>query len=230
MSLILESLFKVFFKFLISSKSLFFSLTLFKIYSLFKLRSRICATYSACSESIENPFIKFKTTSCSFSVFLIIAIARSMSNKILFSPSTKCNFSSFFKSSKLVLFLTHSCLNLCQLFIMSLIPITQGTPSTKTLKLQAYESSSGVYLKSLFIKFLALVPLFRSIVIFSPFKSVSSLTSEISLILFSLIKEIILSIIASTVVVYGISVMSMQPFSLSIEYLLRILKEPLPVL
>ena len=94
-------------------------------------------------------------------------------------------------------------------------PSTLGCPAISTLKLQAKLSSSGVALYRRAISLSGSWPRFKSIVSFKPFRSVSSRISEISRILPSLTNSVILSMMASTVVVGGICVTSMQLFSLS---------------
>jgi len=76
--------------------------------------------------------------------------------------------------------------------------------------LQENESSSGVSLKRRFISFSGSTPRLRSSVILRPPKSVSSRISEISRSLEVFTSSITLSIIASTVAVGGISVISMH--------------------
>ena len=85
--------------------------------------------------------------------------------------------------------------------MMDLTPNTFGIPSISTLKLQLKVSSSVVSLKSFSITILGSAERFKSIVSFKPERSVSSRTSEISLILPCLTASSILSIIASIVVV-----------------------------
>ena len=85
----------------------------------------------------------------------------------------------------------------------------------RMLKLQEKLSSSGVMAKSLAISRSGSVPRLRSMVIFSPSRPISLRTSEISRIFPALTRSANLAMMASTVVVGGISVMSMQLDSLS---------------
>ena len=86
--------------------------------------------------------------------------------------------------------------------------MTFGWPETRTLKLALKLSSSGVVLNSLAISFSASTPRLRSRVSLRPFRSVSSRMSLISLIFPALTSSAILSMMASTVVVGGIWVIS----------------------
>ncbi len=88
--------------------------------------------------------------------------------------------------------------------------MTRGWPDTRMLKLQLKLSSSGVVLNSFAISLSASTPRLRSSVSFRPFRSVSSRISLISLILPALTSSAILSMMASTVVVGGIWVISMH--------------------
>ena len=72
-------------------------------------------------------------------------------------------------------------------------------------------------------------PLLRSIAIFKPDRSLSSRISEISRSLPLLTRSAILSIIASMVVVYGISLISIRFSFLTYSHFARTLKEPRPV-
>ena len=123
----------------------------------------------------------------------------------------------------------HSSLKAIHSVMISLTPITFGVSAIKTLKLQEKVSSRGVKRKSFLIRLSGFEPRLRSIVIFSPSRPVSSLTSEISLILPSLTSAAIFSIITSLVVVGGIFLISMQLYFLSYSYFARILIPPRPV-
>ena len=182
----------------------------FKIYSRFKWRSLISATYSACVSSMPKPIIKFGTTSDSFSVSRTILIALSISSSILERPFKRCSCFLFLARLKFTRLVIQFSLNRIHSFKSSLTPRTPGLPSIRTLKLQENVSSSGVSLYSRCISLSGSVPLFRSIVIFRPFRSVSSRISDISFTLLAFANSTILSMTASEVVVGGISVISIQ--------------------
>ncbi len=131
--------------------------------------------------------------------------------------------------SKTVWRLIHCILKSIHASSIPFTPRTCGTPSIRTLKLQLKLSSSGVSLYSLFINVSGSAERLMSSVIFSPLRSVSSRTSVTSFIFPDFTKSATVSIIASAVVVYGISKISMQLFFLSTLYLARTLKLPLPV-
>ena len=194
-----------------SAMSLFKSLissSLLSIYSLFIWRSLISATYSACTSSMPKPIIKLGTTSDSSAVSRIIFIALSISKSIFCKPKSKCSFSRFFPKSKAILRFMQLVLKSVHSLSISRTPITLGVPSISTLKLQAKESCKGVSLNSFCIRASGSTRFFKSKASFKPERSVSSLKSDISFILPNLTKSTIRSIIASTVVVGGISVTS----------------------
>ena len=158
----------------ISSLSLSTSEILFKIYSLFRWRSLISATYSAWISSSSKPFIKFAITSDSFAVSLIMAIALSMSSKIFFKPNRRCNFSFFLFRSKEILRFTHSWRNAVHSSRISRIPMTLGVLPIKMLKLQPKLSCKGVSRKSFCMSFSGSVLRFTSIAKRKPLTSISS--------------------------------------------------------
>ena len=83
---------------------------------------------------------------------------------------------------------------------ISRTPITRGMPAMRMLKLQDWESMSGVARNSLAMSLSGSVPRLRSMVSFRPERSVSSRMSAISLILPALMSSATLSIMASEVV------------------------------
>ena len=119
-----------------SSISFSISAVRFKIYSRFRLRSFISATYSACILSIPKPSIRFGTTSASSSVWRIIEIALSISSKIFLRPVKRCSLSLFLSMSYFMPFLTHSIRNFIHSRSMSRTPRTIGRVFISTLKLQ----------------------------------------------------------------------------------------------
>ncbi len=208
--LISASLPSIFFKSEISFSSCSVSFVLFIIYSRLKWRSLISATYSACALSMPKPIIRLGTTSASSSVLRTMATALSMSSSMALSPLSRWSFSSFLSDSNCVLLRTQPARKSVHAANMPLMPSTFGTPFMSILKLHEKLSSSGVSLKRRHISFSGSLPLLRSMVIFRPSSPVSSRTSDISRILPCFARSIIFSTIASTVVVGGISVISMQ--------------------
>ena len=85
----------------------------------------------------------------------------------------------------------------------------------RTLKLQEKLSSRGVMRNSFCISLSGSTPRFRSMVSLRPERSVSSRMSEISRTFPAFTSSTVLSMMASTVVVGGISVMSTQWLPLS---------------
>ena len=83
--------------------------------------------------------------------------------------------------------------------------MTRGLPAMRMLKLQAKLSHSGVSLKSFCMSFSGSVPRLRSMASFRPLRSVSSRMSAISRSLPAFTSSATLSMMASTVVEYGIS-------------------------
>ena len=110
---------------------------------------------------------------------------------------------------------THSRRNAVHSSSSSRTPSTLGAPAISTLKLQLKLSSSGVMRNSFCISRSGSVPRLQSMVSFRPPRSVSSRISLISRILPCLIRSTILSMMASTVAVGGIWVISMQLLALS---------------
>ena len=159
---------------------------------------------------MPKPIIRFGTTSASSSVSRIIFIALSISSSIFLRPVSRWSFSFFLASSNFVFLFTQVILKSVHCSSISATPITFGIPPTRMLKLQEKTSCKGVILNSFFITASLSCPRFKSIVILRPDKSDSSRTSEISFSLPSFTCSTILSIIASIVVVGGISVTSIQ--------------------
>ena len=79
--------------------------------------------------------------------------------------------------------------------------MTRGMPAMRMLKLQEKESCRVVERNSRAISLSGSAPRFRSMVIFRPFRSVSSRMSEISFTLPAFTSSATLSMMASTVVV-----------------------------
>ena len=175
-----------------------------RIYSLFRWRSLISATYSACSLSIPKPIIRFGTTSASSSVSRTILIALSMSSRILPSPFNKCNLLFALSRSNKTRLLTHSIRKADHSSSTSRIPRTRGEPPIRMFILTENVSSSVVDLKSFCINLSGSTPFFISMVIFNPPRPVSSRISLISVIFFVFERSTIFSIICSQVVVGGI--------------------------
>ena len=179
-----------------------------RIYSLFILRSLISATYSAWILSMPKPIIRFGMTSLSSSVLRMISMALSMSRRIISRPLRRCSLSFFLVRSKYTRRRTHSILHAVHSPRISFTPMTLGFPATRILKLHGKLSISGVSLNSFCMSFSGSVPRLRSMASLRPLRSVSSRMSFISLILPAFISSATLSTIASEVVVYGISYIS----------------------
>ena len=171
-----------------------------RIYSLLMLRRRMSATYSAWIWSMPNPIIRLGTTSASSSVSRMMAMARSISSRMRRRPFSRCSLSSFFFISWYTLRRTQSIRQAVHSSRISRTPITRGMPAMRILKLQDWESMSGVARNSLAISLSGSVPRLRSMVSFRPERSVSSRMSAISLILPALMSSATLSIMASEVV------------------------------
>ena len=135
---------RISFKSLIASSSFSMSWSLFKMYSLFKCRNLISATYSAWILSILKPIIRFGTTSASSSVFLIIFIALSISSKIFSRPRSRWSLSEALFRSNAVLRLMQFVLNAIHSLRSSATPRTLGYPLMRTLKLHEKVSCNGV--------------------------------------------------------------------------------------
>ena len=178
---------------------------------------------------MPNPIIRFGITSASSSVSRIMRIALSISSKILDRPCSRCSLSFFLFRSKNTRRRTHSVRHAVHSSSTSRTPSTRGMPLIRTLKLHEQLSISGVIFISLAISFSGSVPRLRSIAIFRPDRSVSSRTSAISRSLPPLASSATLSMIASIVVVYGISVISIRFSFLSYAHFARTLNEPRPV-
>ena len=185
----------------ISSTSSLISCIRFNIYSLLIFLSFISATYSACFWSISKPEIRLGTTMASTSVLRIISIALSMSNSIFDRPCRRWSFALFLSISNFRRRFTQSIRKRIHSDNIPFIPSVFGLPSIRRLKLQLKESHKGVMLNNFAIIISASALFLISIAILRPFKSVSSRTSVISLILPLLTKDIILSIIDSIFVV-----------------------------
>ena len=204
--------------------------TRFRIYSRLILRSFISATNSACILSIPKPIIRLGMTSLSSSVLRMMAIALSISSSICSRPFSKCSFSFLRLRSKYTLRRTHSMRHAHHSPNISLTPMTLGLPAMSILKLQAKLSISGVSLNSFCMSFSGSVPRLRSMASLRPLRSVSSRISFISFILPAFMSSATLSTMASEVVEYGISYISMI-FSLGkCLQRERTLKLPRPVL
>ena len=181
-----------------------------RMYSRFMLRSLISATNSACVWSIPKPIIRFGTTSLSSSVLRMMSIARSMSSSIRSRPLSRCSFSFFLFRSKNTRRRIHSMRHAVHSSSISPTPITRGLPATRMLKLHGNASWSVVMRKSFCMSLSGSAPRLRSIARRRPLRSVSSRISFISRIFPVFISSATLSIIASEVVVYGISYISIM--------------------
>ena len=166
-------------------------------------RRRISATYSACTLSMPKPIIRLGITSASSSVSRIIWMARSMSSRMRLRPLSRWSFSCFLRMMKKVRRRTPSIRQAVHSSKISPTPRTRGIPAMRMLKLQAKESWRGVARNSRDMSLSASVPRFRSMASLRPFRSVSSRMSEISLTLLALMSSATLSMMASTVVVWG---------------------------
>ena len=215
--------------FLISFSSASVSCVRFRIYSLLMLRRRISAINSAWILSMPKPSIRFGITFASSSVSRMILIALSISSRILRRPSSRCSLSFFLLRSKNTRRRTHSVRHAVHSSSSSATPSTRGMPAISTLKLQEKLSCRVVIFISLASSFSGSVPRLRSMAIFRPERSVSSRTSAISRTLPFLTSSAILSMIASMVVVYGISVISIRLSFLLYAHFARTLNEPRPV-
>ena len=177
------------------------SLMRLRMYSRFMFLSFISATYSACTLSMPKPSIRLGTTSLSRSVLRIIAIALSMSSRILPRPFSRCSFSRLRLRSKYMRRLTHSVRHDVHSPSISPTPMTRGVPSMRMLKLQANESMSGVALNSLAMSLSGSAPRLRSMASLRPPRTVSSRMSFISFALPALTSSATLSMMLSTVAV-----------------------------
>ena len=176
-----------------------------RMYSRLMLRSLISATYSACTWSMPKPIIRFGTTSLSRSVLRMMEMARSMSSRIFLRPLRRWSFSFFFDTSKYTRRRTHSSRQAIHSSRISPTPHTRGVPPSRMLKLQAKLSCSGVMRKSFCMSFSGSTSRLTSMASLRPLRSVSSRMSLISRSLPALTSSATLSMIASTVVLYGIS-------------------------
>ena len=215
--------------FLISFSSASVSCVRFRIYSLLMLRRRMSAMNSAWIWSMSKPSIRFGMTFASSSVPRMMAIALSMSSRILRRPSSRCSLSFFLPSSKNTRRRTHSVRHDVHSSKICCTPRTRGMPPMRTLKLHEKLSWSVVSFIRRAISFSGSVPRLRSMAILRPERSVSSRTSAISRTLPVLTSSAILSMMASIVVVYGISVTSMRFSFLSYCHFARTLNEPRPL-
>ena len=142
-------------------------------------------------------------------------MALSISSRIFSKPRKRCSLSCFFFKSKVKMRFMQFMRNLIHSKSKPRTPKTSGMPLINTLKLQLNVSCNVVFLYKSAISFSTSALFFTSIAIFKPFKSVSSRMSLISLYFPCLMPSMILSIITSMVVVYGISVISITLFFLS---------------
>ena len=131
----------------IASSSSSISSVRFKIYSRFRWRSLISATYSACTSSMPKPIIRLGTTSVSSAVLRTISMALSMSSRIAFRPLQQVQ--ALFLALQIVVGAAAHALGaegdpLAQ--NARARPAPCGWPAISTLKLQAKLSSSGVAL------------------------------------------------------------------------------------
>ena len=176
-----------------------------RMYSRLMLRSLISATKFACTSSRPKPAMRLGTTSASRSVLRMMAMARSMSSRILPRPCSRCSLARFFCRSKNTRRRMHSMRHDVHSSRISPTPITRGLPAMRMLKLQAKLSHSGVSRKSFCMTCSGSAPRLRSMASFRPLRSVSSRISATSRSLPALTSSATLSMTASTVVEYGIS-------------------------
>ena len=184
-----------------SPSSFSISFVLLMMYSSLILRSLISATNSAWTWSIPKPFMRLGTTSHSSFVPRMIAIALSISSRMASRPCSRCRRSVFLSKSKFMRRRVDSTRQATHSFKISRTPMTRGYPSTSTLKLHENESCSVVERNSFAISCSGSVPLFKSMAMRRPERSVSSRISAISRTLPSLESFTMRSMMTSVLVV-----------------------------
>ena len=149
----------------------------------------------------------------------------------MISPSNICALSSAFRSSNLVLLTTTSCLKSTKLEIKLFRFRSSGLPFTRHMLLTENEVCRAVYLYNLFNTTFAIASRFISKTMRIPFRSDSSLKSEIPSIFLSLTNSAVLRIKSALFTWYGISltIMVSLPLTSSISALPLITTRPLPV-